>query len=527
MALQALGRTQDAGQAYRRAMDLDPDDPRPLFNLGNLMLVLDFVDEAAVLLNRLVKRWPDYEDAYLPLAQALMQLCAWSNLSAVMERAITALRQRLDDGEALNVAPFSLNSLPCREDALAAAVARHVSAEAARAAGPASLSHDWPRPERLKLGYISPDLRTHSVGQALAELLAAHDRQRFEIFGFALSQAQPGDAVARLLGQRFEHFRDLSALDDKSAAETINRDRIDVLIDLAGHTRGARLGILALRPAPVQAHFLGFGDTVGADFLPYLFSDARYCPPERQRFWPETLIMLPENSLPAPRPEIAEPPRRDQEGLPEAAFVFASFAWHYKFDPGMFAAWMRILKKTPGSLLWLLDGVDTAKANLRREAELRGVAGERLVFAAKRPQPEHLARQGLADLMLDTRFQSGGVTTLEALWAGVPVLTYGGAEGNLAGPPLVAALGLAELIADDLDAFQRQAIGLAADRAGLAKLRARLAANRLNQPLFDSQRFARHFETGIEMMVDCQRQGGPRPRRLEVPALPAEAGARA
>jgi predicted O-linked N-acetylglucosamine transferase (SPINDLY family) len=512
VALQTLGHTQDAGQAYRRAMDLDPDDPGPLFNLGNLMLVMDFVDEAAVLLNRLVKRWPDYDDAYLPLAQALMQLCAWSNLSAVVDRALAALRQGLEGEEAFNVAPFSLNSLPCREDVLAAAVARRVSTDVARAAGPASFSHDWPRPERLRLGYISPDLRTHSIGQALAELLAAHDRERFEVFGYALTRAEAGDALAQLLAQRFEHMRDLSALDDRSAAEAINQDRIDVLIDLAGHTRGARLGILALKPAPVQAHFLGFGDSLGADFLPYLFSDARYCPPERQRHWPETLVMLPENSLPAPRPEIAPPPSRAEEGLPETAFVFANFGWHYKFDPGMFSAWMRVLKKTPGSLLWLLDGVDTAKANLIREAELRGVAGERLVFATFRPQAEHLARQGLADLVLDTRYQSGGVSTLEALWAGVPVL---------------AAVGLAELIADDLDAFQRLAIDLAVDTGRLNELRARLAANRLSQPLFDSQRFARHFEAGIELMLDCERRGTPdrRPRCLEVPALPAPTSA--
>jgi predicted O-linked N-acetylglucosamine transferase (SPINDLY family) len=285
-----------------------------------------------------------------------------------------------------------------------------------------------------------------------------------------------------------------------------------------------RLEIFAMRPAPVQAHYLGFTSTVGAQFLDYLLTDARLAPPDHRPHYTESLVLLPDSFMAGRRVPIpVEQPTRADEGLPEAGFVFANFNNHYKFDPHMFAVWMRLLRRVPGSVLWILHGTPKSAENLRREAAIRGVDPDRLVFASVRQHPQHLARLGLADLALDNLHHGGGVTTLDALWTGVPVLTIAGdALPSRNGASLLSAIGLGDMVTVSLDDYEKLALLLAREPVRLAALRRRLAGNRAHSPLFDVERLARHIERAYDLMWDRFERGLP-PAEIVVPPLPADA----
>jgi predicted O-linked N-acetylglucosamine transferase (SPINDLY family) len=357
---------------------------------------------------------------------------------------------------------------------------------------------------------------------AFRGLLEAHDRERFEIYGYSLAPIR-ADAVTDQLRRHFSTFRDISGHSFRQAADQINADGMHILIDLAGHTRFARPEIFALQPAPVQAHYLGYSSTIGGDFLQYLITDHRQIAPGMDRYFAEKLVYLPETFMATTRAAIAtEPPTRAQYGLPDQGFVFGNFNAHYKFEPRLFGIWMRLLKRVPGSVMWFIGGTPTSERNLRREASARGVDPARIVFSTKVAHSMHLARQKLVDLALDTYHHGGGVTTVDALWVGVPVVTVASeSPPSRNGATLLAAVGMEELIADGVDAYEAIAYRLASEPARLADLRRRLEENRHTHPLFDTTRLTRHLECAYRLMWQRWLDGLP-PDAIEVPALPAE-----
>jgi predicted O-linked N-acetylglucosamine transferase (SPINDLY family) len=275
---------------------------------------------------------------------------------------------------------------------------------------------------------------------------------------------------------------------------------------------------MAFRPAPVQAMFLGFPGTSGCPFIDYLIGDAIVTPPEHAAHYSEALCLLPDTFQPNDdkQPIAGLPVTRRDCGLPSDAPVFCSFNRPYKIEPVMFDVWMRILAALPGSALWLHDGPDALKENLRREADARGVAGERIVFADRPDKAMHLRRLGLADLALDTRIYNGHTTTSDALWAGVPVVTMLGDHfASRVSASALHALGLDELVARDLAQYEALAIRFGGDGAANLALRRRLQDHRRSAPLFDSARFARHIEDAYRQMWERHRHGEP-PATLEI-----------
>jgi predicted O-linked N-acetylglucosamine transferase (SPINDLY family) len=276
----------------------------------------------------------------------------------------------------------------------------------------------------------------------------------------------------------------------------------------------------------VQATWLGYPGTTGVAFFDYVLVDRIVAPPEDQAHFSEKLVWLPEayqvnDDAQAIAPAI---PSRADCGLPDRGFVFCCFNASYKIEPMIFATWMEILRAVPGSVLWLFAGSPAVQANLRRAAAGHGLDPARLVFAPHRRKDEHLARHRHADLFLDTYFYNAHTTASDALWAGVPLLTLPGRNfAQRVAASLLTAIGLPELIAPDLATYRRRAIELAGDPAALAALRARLAANRLHAPLFDTARFARHLEKAYRTMWDAYTRGEA-PRAFAVPALPPRAG---
>jgi predicted O-linked N-acetylglucosamine transferase (SPINDLY family) len=348
----------------------------------------------------------------------------------------------------------------------------------------------------LRVGFVSSDFRDHPVAHLLTECCERIDRTRTETFAYGLV---PEDASA--FGQRvkraFEHFSDVAAEPPESIARRIVEDGVEVLIDLNGYTTHSKSEIFALRPAPVQASWLGYLGTLGAPWYDYVLTDRFAAPPELQRFFTERFLYLPDCYCPSDtkRPVAAVAPSRAACGLPEQSLVFCCFNNSYKILPAVFDVWMRLLARVPGSVLWLSPASATAGENLRREAAARGIDRQRLVFAPRVNLAEHLARHVHADLFLDTTPYNAGTTANDALFMGVPVLTCAGETlaSRVAGSQL-HAIGLPELVTTALADYEARALELARMPGELEQIRDRLAAHRSSYPLFDMARFTRALD---------------------------------
>ncbi len=521
ISLQIIGRHAEALVLYRDLLSARPELAQAHANLGHVLQGMGRQGEAADAFRRALELNPEARNLHMFLAHALLHECAWDDLGGIMDRVIAEAEAA--EGNALAASPFALAATPA-SPALRLRVARRsaraVGESVAAEAAALGFLYRKPRGGRLAVGYVSPDFRTHSLGLAFRELLGAHDRERFQWHGYALTPSGE-DEVGADYARAFDAFADLSALSPPEAARRINRDGIQVLIDLAGHTRNANLALFFLKPAPVQAHYLGYAMTLGAECIQYLITDPVHMPLALAPHCGEHLVHLPESFMATARPDVgAVPEGRAAHGLPPEAIVFVSFNAHFKLHPAMFDCWMRLLDQVPGSVLWLRGGGGAAVGNLRREAEARGVGAERLVFADRLPHAEHLARHGLADIVLDTLYHGGGVTSVDALWCGVPLVTLAGkTASSRIGASLLTALGLEELIATSLEDYQRIALDLARDGERLGALKAKLRGKLETEPLFDVARLARHLERAYELMWERYEAGEP-PGPIRVPALP-------
>lgn len=359
-----------------------------------------------------------------------------------------------------------------------------------------------PGHERIRIAYCSGDFCLHPVAMLTVELLELHDRSRFEVYAFDWSR-EDGSPLRQRVIEAVDHFERIHGLSDEQAARLIREREIDVLVDLQGQTLGARANLLAWRPAPIQITYLGLPATTGLPFIDYVVADRFLIPESAQAFYSEKPLYLPDVYQVSDRQRRhAAPPTRAQCGLPEQAFVFCSFNNNYKITPEMFSAWMNVLQRVPGSVLWLLADNVWAQDNLRREAQARGVDAARLVFATRALPEEYLSRYLLADLFLDAYPFNGGTTANDALWMSLPVLTRSGPTfaSRMAGALLTAA-GLPELITDNLRDYEERAVALGNDPARCARLRNQLVHVREHGVLFDTPRHVRHLEQAIEGLV--------------------------
>ncbi len=357
---------------------------------------------------------------------------------------------------------------------------------------------------RLRIGYLSSDLRDHAIGSLMAEMFGLHDRSAVEVFAYYCGIPQE-DATKARIRDSVEHWRDIQALDDEAAEAMMLADGIDILVDVNGHTRGARTRLLARRPAPIIVNWLGYPGSMGSPYHHYIIADPHIIPEGSERFYSETVLRL---SCYQPndrrRPTGgATPPRRADHGLPEEGTVFCSFNGTQKITPFVFARWMAILQGVPGSVLWLLKSCEEVEDRLRAHAVAAGVAPERLIFAPIVAAHDHLARYALADLFLDTLPYGAHTTASDALWTGVPVLTVPG-RGFAARvcASLVHAAGLPDLVCASPEAYVARAIALGRDREALAALRARLIEGRDTALLFDTPRLVRDLEALFRLMWD-------------------------
>lgn len=363
-------------------------------------------------------------------------------------------------------------------------------------------------PQRLRVGFVSADFHQHATAVLMAEVFEKLDRSRFEI-SFYSHGPEDGTPMRERLKRAADHFIEASGLSDLEVAQCIRRDNIDVLVDLKGHTRDSRLAIMAYRAAPVQATFLGFPGTTGADFIDYFIGDDIVSPLSHAAHYSEKLALMPRCYQPNDRQRpLPAPMTRAQAGLPEGALVLCGFNQPFKLSPEVFDVWCRLLHQRPDAVLWLLQWNGTAPAKLREEAAARGIAPERLVFAPKIGLASHISRLALADLFIDTWPCNGHTTASDALWAGVPVVTYAGPSfASRVAASLLKDVGLPELACNTLADYERQIQALAGDPARRKALQEHLVEARDTAPLFDSTGYTRDFGNLLWAMAERWSQG--------------------
>ncbi|MBP6030224.1 MAG: tetratricopeptide repeat protein [Sphingobium sp.] len=564
IALGELGRRHEAIASHDRAISLNPDLAEAYNNRGNMLAALQLHAHALADFDRAIALKPTFADAFVNRGNVLKAMNRLDEAIASCDSAIAhapALAQahgnrgtllkdqrRLDEALASQEQALRLNP----ESALAQAEVRNLRAqmciwseEDERPPLPVGIGTDavppfymlhfaddparqlecaqmWsaarygfvraaplaphPAKDKIRIGYFSADFHGHAVMYLLARLLELHDRARFEIHAFSYGK-EVEDSTRERLTNAVDAFHRIGHLDDEVIAALVRDQRIDIAVDLNGHTEHTRPGIFAARVAPVQVNYLGYPGTSGAPFMDYIIADRFIIPEEHQHHYTEKVLYLPHCYQPSDDSRVIADRvfSRTELGLPEQGFVFCCFSNNYKIKRQEFDIWMRLLGTMQNSVLWLLKDNIWAADNLRREAEARGIAASRLVFADRIAPADHLARHRCADLFLDTFDVNAHTTASDALWAGLPLITKAGESfaARVAGS-LLHAVGLPELVTSSPQEYEALALRLASAPAELTAVRDRLALNRLDAPLFDTPSYTRDLEQIYERLVETR-----------------------
>ncbi len=514
-ALAALRRHQEALASYDHALLLAPAFSEALNNRGAALSHLGRNDAASRDLEQALKRSPELPFAGGTLLHARMHCCDWQAYEEASSRVIADVRagkRAIEPFMFLAVSDSAEDQLRCSQT--------WVNDQCPPSAG-ASWTGKRYRHNRIRLAYVSSSFHRHPLGYLMAGLFEQHDRNRFETIAIS-SGPDDRSAMRARLKAAFERFIDVRQRSDREVVQLMRDLEIDIAVDRNGFSTGARPGIFYQRAAPIQVNYLAYPGTMGADFIDYIVADEVVVPPEHHAWYAEKVVYLPDSYFvnDSTRKIADRTPSRADLGLPERGFVFCCFNNNYKTTPQMFDVWMRLLREVEGSVLWLLEGNAAAQHNLRREAAVRQVHTDRLIFAPRVAHEDHLARHRRADLFLDTLPYNAHTTASDALWAGLPVLTCKGTTfaGRVAAS-LLRAVGLPELITDSLDEYAALALRLAGDPARLDEIRRKLLCHRTTWPLFDTDRFRRHIEAAYVEMWERNQRGEP-PASFSVASVP-------
>jgi predicted O-linked N-acetylglucosamine transferase (SPINDLY family) len=508
-ALAAVHRYREAIDAYLAALGRKPDFLPAHVHLANVFERVSLHLEARECLQTAIALGDTRASLYSAMAYHAQHACRWD----LFAQDYAKLEQELAAGHGQPV-PFHLLTMPSsRQQQRAAGYAYW--AERCKDIAPLPAAGPRAPGSRIRIGYVSNDIFRHATAYLIGDLLESHDRSRFDVFLYSYGHDDGSDIRKRIIAAAGERFVEASRMSDVQLAERVRSDDIDILVDLKGYTLGTRIGIFARHPARVQVNFLGYPGTLGAPCYEYIVGDRIVTPLEHADDYSEKIAQMPHCYQPNDRRRpIGRRPTRAECGLPETGFVFCSFNNCYKITEPVFERWCRLLRAVEGSVLWLYEANGQARPNLLREAQARGIAPERIVWAPHADLADHLGRLQLADLVLDTLPVNAHTTASDALWAGVPMVTTAGESfvARVASSVLHAG-GLGELVAADGDAYEQLARDLAGDPARLQRMRERLVAGRDHCALFDSQAHTRDLEALYDRML-AQWGRGEAPQHL-------------
>lgn len=512
VVLQEIGRYEDAIKNYDQLLVINPKYDKALANKGFILILTLRYDEAIECFTKLLEINPEYNFALGMMSSAQQYGCRWDDFNRItnlINEGVRAGKCVTNSLVLMAISDSASDQLKCAE---AFAELRCPPSQIKMWNG--EIYHH----SKIRIAYISPDFREHPVSHLLAGILEHHDKSRFEVYGFSLGMAD-SSAMFKRIALSMDGFFDVRQKGSREIAEAMRSMEIDIAIDLGGYTQDARPDLLAYRPAPVQVNYLGYPGSLGVEYIDYILADRVVIPESDFNYYSENIVYLPGSYLPTDSTlKIAErTPEREEFGLPKSGFIYCSFNHAYKIGPVIFDVWMRILKRNPNSVLWLMKLNSTAERNLRKEAEAAGVDPARLIFATRVPKIEdHLARYRIADLFLDTTPYNAHTTACDALFVGLPVLTYLGHSfpGRVAAS-LLNTIGLPELVTQSLTDYENMAVKLADDKPLLKGLRDRLSLNRQTSQLFKTAEFCQNLEFAYSTMWS-RTEAGEKPSNFQI-----------
>lgn len=535
--LRSLSQNQEAIKSYTKAINLQPSYAEAHFNLGNVLFDLHRLEEALDSYKNAIELQPNYAQAYNNLGQVLlklkrfeealsahekallygsdsgvilslyidckMKLCNWDGLEDLINR-VPYINQNKN---VFKFIPFYSLTISENPRLIRAITEEYVQSNHPEKFSLGKISYTKGK-EKIRLGYFSPDFRNHPVSYLIAGVIEAHDRDRFELIGFSMGN-QVDDEMRQRLEPCFDQMIDVSLKSDLEVAELSRQLQIDIAIDLCGFTEGCRPSIFACRAAPVQIGYIGYLGTMGASYMDYIIADQTVIPAHLQDCYSEKVIYLPSFQANDRKRKISDRVfTREELGLPSEGFIFCCFNANYKITPSIFNSWVRILEAVQGSTLFLFADNKIAQNNILSYCEKKGLNGARIVFAEGVTYPEYLARYRVADLFLDTSPYNAGTTASDALWAGLPVLTFAGESfSSRMGASLAIAIGLPELIAVSQQDYESIAIDLGNNPDKVKDIKKKLAENRLTTMLFDTQLFTHNLEAAYEKVIKRYQDG--------------------
>ena len=524
-AFKILGKLDIAITCYQKALESNPHNAEAVVNMGSAFQDLGQLEAARDSYSKALQSNTQYAAPYAGLAYIMLSLGELTEITKLKETICTKLDLFLerDPSRWLDELIYLSPLLSLDEK-----IRNRLTDKMDQTLPAFSTRPHFSFPDsdkKIKIGYVSPDFGDHPISHVLKGVFSEHDRSHFEIFAYSLNdRSNETSDYYRKISSSCDCFIDLSRLSDDDAANRIAADGISVLVDLAGYMKNARLEIFARRPAPVQIYWLGHGGGLGLSSIDYVIADYIVIPPGEEVLYKEKIIRMPEVYHPADTPAISDAPvHRSDFGLDENTTVFCVFNNPQKINTEVFDTWIRILHQVPGSLLWLSNPGQSRGLvqNLQNEAQKRGMDPNRLVFAARLPEKsDHFARHRLADLFLDTFSYNASTTAIDALWAGLPIVTRPGKSFySRICASLLTNVGLADLICRTTQEYEDRAISLANDKASLSKLKERLLINRKTEPLFNIPRFVRHLEKAYKIIWHCVKSDS-QPHSFDVPAMP-------
>ncbi|KAJ4721143.1 Tetratricopeptide repeat (TPR)-like superfamily protein [Melia azedarach] len=527
-----IGRVSDAIQDYVRAITIRPTMAEAHANLASAYKDSTHVEAAIKSYRQALLLRPDFPEATCNLLHTLQCVCSWEDRDRMFSEVEGIIRRQINMSVLPSVQPFHAIAYPI-DPMLALEISRkyaaHCSIIASRFALP-PFNHPAPIPirhegglGRLRVGYVSSDFGNHPLSHLMGSVFGMHNRENVEVFCYALSP-NDGTEWRQRTQSEAEHFIDVSAMSSDMIAKLINEDKIQILINLNGYTKGARNEIFAMQPAPIQVSYMGFPGTTGATYIDYLVTDEFVSPLRYAHIYSEKLVHLPHcyfvNDYKQKNLDVLDPkcqPKRSDYGLPEDKFIFACFNQLYKMDPEIFNAWCNILKRVPNSALWLLKFPAAGEMRLRAYAVAQGLQPDQIIFTDVAMKHEHIRRSALADLFLDTPLCNAHTTGTDILWAGLPMVTLPLEKmaTRVAGS-LCLATGLGdEMIVNSMKEYEERAVSLALNGQKLQALTNKLKSVRLSCPLFDTARWVRNLERSYLKMWNLHCSG-QKPQHFKV-----------
>jgi protein O-GlcNAc transferase len=506
-------RHPEALKRLHRALEIEPGHETALGNYGILLTEFKLGAQAVAVFERLLKKNPEYPYAPGLLSFERLHLCDWTDFEALTGRILEGIRQGRKVCKTL--AFMALSDSAADHFRCAEIFARGQHPERPKPLWTGEEYHH----ERIRIAYVSPDLREHPVGHLMAGVIESQDKSCFETIGISLGP-DDGSRIRSRMMAAFDHFIEARDRPARQIAELMHRMEVDIAIDLAGYTADARTEVFLHRPAPIQVNYLGYPGTMALECYDYIIADRVVLPEEHQSYYAEKPAYTGSCYLPLPSGiEISETLPRSSYGLPEQGFVFCAFSHDFKIHPRLFEVWMKLLASNPDSVLWLMSRNNDSRQNLHRAAQDRGIDPERLVFASRVPRVEdHLARYRAADLFLDTWPYNAHTTAADALLAGLPVLTLkGDAFPARVAASLLTAFDCDQLITGSLEEYFEQANGLARDSGRLKAIRERLSGQAVEGHPHFGPAFTRSLEKVFVNMVKSHEELSPQAPKYTSP----------